>query len=171
MYFKTNQILRGKFGLILLFFCLIAMCFCSGCNSTSAQPSAETETETDTEQAIKETMENQQEIMSQLREVKGDLINVQKTITTSIKKITNSVKNIIKTESTAIQKSQQMQFEKFEGEYTSNQDIKESSNSMWYGIGLLIVMLVFLLVRDLIDSIFEKGNTGKIFARKIFKDW
>ena len=85
-------------------------------------------------------------------------------------KIDTKIETKIQKEQNAFQKSMNAQFESFKGTYSTKQS--NSENSMWYGIGLVIVVLGFayLVMRRFSRARQNPGSTALNFINPLSRN-
>jgi len=125
---ETREILG--WGFLALLALLMFVLFLVGCNGQSVKPSNELET------AVKASMENQQEMREEIDTLNGDLIKYQQSFA--------EFKTTIMT--TINQRFETLQGSTKTGDVEGGVKTSHDTNSIWYGIGLVVVVLIFALI-------------------------
>lgn len=135
-------------SLLILVWC--ALCAELGCNGNSATVKPNNRLEND----VAASMENQQAMRDEIDTLNGDLTKYQQSFT--------SFKTTIMTK--IDQKFETLQGSTKTGDVKGDVKTSHDTNSIWYGIGLVAVVLLFVLV-----AIWLLARIFKEAAVKIFK--
>lgn len=104
---------------------LAVLCFCVwGCNGNSANVKPNNDMET--------SLKNQQEMSEKIEKLDGDLTKIQQSISTVINMVTQTFETLQGSVKT--------------GDVEGGVHTSHDTNSIWYGIGLVAVVLAFALI-------------------------
>lgn len=152
MRLDPDKMITGwRIVLIVALVCVI-MFIIFGCGSSqSVKPTNSTKTASEAQ--MEESLENQEEMWQEIGTMRGDLSVIKETTTNINKTISTVIKNSINSELETLQDSQKNVAEKI-GRIQNR--VNKNVNSMWYGIGLVIAVLMFLLAVIFIFVYFNK---------------
>lgn len=125
----TKRDLFWIFALLAL--TLTAVCCYTGCgNSAAVKPKNELAND------VKTSLKNDQEMRESIEQLNGQLTKIQQNISEVVTTITTVIN----------QKFETLQGSTKTGDIEGGAKISQDTNSMWYGIGLVAVVLVFVLI-------------------------
>jgi len=110
--------------LILLILAIIACCMEMGCNGNSANIKPNNAMET--------SLKNQQDMSEKIEKLDGDLVKIQQSISVVMNTVTQTFETLQGSTKTG----------DVDGDVNTSHDV----NSIWYGIGLVAVVLAFALI-------------------------
>lgn len=152
MRLEPDQITPGwKVVLVVSLICILVFLVFGCGHSQSVKPTNATKTASEAQ--MRESLENQEKMWQDIGTMRGDLSVVKKTTTNINKTISTVIKNSINSELETLQDSQKNMADKI-GSIRNR--INKNVNSMWYGIGLVVAVLMFLLAVIFVFVYFNK---------------